>query len=88
MLRITQTTHPSGASVIKIEGTLLEPWVAEVRTVCRAAGEGAPLLDLSAVTYADQPAMQLLQELLQQGSRIEASSPFVAELLQRGTLPC
>jgi hypothetical protein len=40
-----------------------------------------PVLDLSALTFADQAGTQLLQEMLRRGCLIEACTPFIAELL-------
>ncbi len=82
MLRITQTVHASGAPVIKLEGKLLAPWIDQVRALCaQSTPTGMPLLDLSALAFADQAGTQLLQEMLRQGCVIEACAPFIAELL-------
>ena len=66
MLRITQTVHASGAPVIKLEGKLLAPWIDQVRALCvHSTVAGMPMLDLSALTFADQAGTQLLQGLQQ-----------------------
>jgi hypothetical protein len=69
--------------MIKLEGKLLGPWVDEVRCHFRAANAGSYTLDLSGLSFADRPGVDLLQQLLRQGVRIDSCSPFVAELLQR-----
>jgi hypothetical protein len=70
--------------MIKLEGKLLKPWVDEVRCHFRAADAGSSYgLDLSGLSFADRPGVDLLQQLLRQGVRLHSCSPFVAELLQR-----
>jgi hypothetical protein len=82
VLRIIQTVHASGAPVIKLEGKLLAPWIDQVRALCaHSTSAGMPVLDLSALTFADQTGTQLLQEMLREGCLIEACTPFIAELL-------
>ena len=86
MLRITRTVSASRATV-KLEGTLKEPWVAEVRLACldRDSGAEKPVaLDLSGVTFVDAAGRELLQTLLGSGATIATCSSFVAELLQLG----
>jgi hypothetical protein len=84
MLRITRTVTASRATV-KLEGTLKEPWVTEVRHACLDHDGGAEkpvALDLSGVTFVDATGRELLQTLLRNGATIAACSSFVAELLQ------
>jgi hypothetical protein len=84
VLRVTQTNLPSGLRVVKLEGKLLRPWIADVRALFPADGPAAaPALDLSELTFADQAGTQLLGELVRQGIEIQSCSPFVAELLHR-----
>ena len=40
-----------------------------------------PSLDLSGLSFVDRRGAEMLQQLLRQGVRIHACSPFVAELL-------
>jgi hypothetical protein len=82
MLRITVSRQDSSRRIIKLEGKLLKDWIDEVRRFF-VDGDECPLLglDLSGLTFVDRDGTELLLQLLQQGVRIESSSPFVAELL-------
>ena len=84
MLRITEVADGSGL-LLKLEGTLREPWVEELARVARRPlpeGHGPIRLDLSSVTFADEAGVRLLRELLRQGVEIAATSAFVAALLR------
>jgi hypothetical protein len=82
MLRISVSEQAPSCHIIKLEGKLLEAWVDEVRRHFVEAGEGSlPSLDLSGVSFVDRRGVEMLQQLLRQGVRIHACSPFVAELL-------
>ncbi|WP_148595051.1 STAS domain-containing protein [Aquisphaera giovannonii] len=82
MLRISVSERVPSCRIIKLEGKLLEAWVDEVRRVCVEAEEGPlPGLDLSGLSFVDRRGAEMLKQLLRQGARIHACSPFVAELL-------
>ena len=82
MLRISVSEQEPSCRIIKLEGKLLQAWVDEVRRVCVEAEDGSPpSLDLSGLGFVDRLGAELLQQLLRQGVRIHACSPFVAELL-------
>ena len=80
MLRITRIDGRDEAKTFKLEGKLLEPWVAEVLRVCTAP-KGRATLDLSGLTYVDQAGASLLRDLLHRGHTVSACSGFIAELL-------
>jgi hypothetical protein len=68
--------------MIKLEGKLLSDWIDEVRCLFLDRNKSLSSgLDLSQLTFVDRKGAELLQQLLQQGVRIESCSPFVAELL-------
>ena len=82
MLRISVSEQDPSCRIIKLEGKLLQAWVDEVRRLCVEAEEGSPpSLDLSGLSFVDRPGAELLQQLLREGVRIHACSPFMAELL-------
>jgi hypothetical protein len=83
MLRITRIEGQDTTQTFKLEGKLLEPWVAEVLNVCSPRGDGAgrTSLDLSGLTFVDQAGATLLKDLLHRGATIAACSGFVAALL-------
>jgi hypothetical protein len=84
MLRITRVDGPESLQVFKLEGRLLEPWVAEVLRVCDPGGGQSvrTSLDLFGLVFVDQAGTQLLKELIRRGVTVSACSGFVAELLQ------
>jgi hypothetical protein len=85
MLRITRVVGPEVTPLLKLEGKLQGPWVAELARVCaEAARQSAGVaLDLSAVSFLDEPGVRLLQQLLGRGVKLTACSGLIAELLQR-----
>ena len=82
MLRISVSEQDPSCRIIKLEGKLLQAWVDEVHRFCVEAEDGSlPSLDLSGLSFVDRRGAEMLQQLLRQGVRIHACSPFVAELL-------
>jgi hypothetical protein len=69
--------------IIKLEGELLEPWVAAVRESCTQQGARSKrlVLDLTAVSYVDGPGSELLRDLVVEGVEIGTCSGFIAALL-------
>jgi hypothetical protein len=84
VLRITETTD-SQLTTLKLEGKLLEPWTAELRTaVVAARTRGRPVqLVLREVDYVDLGGARLLRALLDDGVALAECSGFVSELLER-----
>jgi ABC-type transporter Mla MlaB component len=73
---------------VALEGKLLRPWVNEIRELfCQRVPAPLPRLDLSALTFADGAGVELLQDLVRQGARVESCSAFVAALLQLNDSP-
>jgi ABC-type transporter Mla MlaB component len=83
MLRITRIDGQDATQTLKLEGKLLEPWLAELLQVCTpgSARAGRTSLDLSGLTFVDQAGARLLKDLLGCGITVSACSGFVAELL-------
>ncbi len=82
MLKISVSEQAPSCRIIKLEGKLLQAWIDEVGCLCVKAEDGSlPRLDLSSLSFVDRAGVELLQQLLRQGVRIHACSPFVAELL-------
>jgi RNA polymerase sigma-70 factor (ECF subfamily) len=86
MLRIDQRRE-GNTIVIKAEGGVAGPWVAELgRALDSLNGTSTDVaLDLSAVGYVDSGGEQLLREAVSKGMRIRERSGFVAALLDAGT---
>ena len=87
MLKITQAENGSHDSTLRLEGTLVGPWVGEVRKACeKLAGEGRRLkLDLADLSFADQNGVALLAHLRDRGIELMECSPFVSEQLKPRT---
>jgi ABC-type transporter Mla MlaB component len=83
MLRITHAHGHESISILRLEGKLLGPWVAELARSCDElpCAPGGLHLDLSAVTFVDAPGVALLHDLLGRGVTLAACSGLVAELL-------
>jgi ABC-type transporter Mla MlaB component len=71
---------------LKLEGKLLEPWLAELRDAHERARASARTirLDLAAVTFVDAAGERALAVMLRDGAVLGDCSSFVAELLQVG----
>jgi len=86
MLKITpQPLGPRGR-VLRVEGRLAGPWVAELQDECeRAFADGLKLtLELSGVHYADPQGRRLLHDLVFRSAKLVGRSPFVAAQLAAG----
>jgi hypothetical protein len=86
VLKLTRLSRTGRVPMVKMEGQILEPWVAVVREVCARRGRRSKRLrlDLAAVTYVDAAGAQLLRDLLRAGVEIGACSGYVQELLKGG----
>jgi anti-anti-sigma regulatory factor len=83
MLRIDSVESGNHYAVLRLEGRVAGPWVAELREVCeRLLNAGRPVeLDMAEVTFVDQAAATLLQGLKSRGIQLIACSPFVEQQL-------
>lgn len=82
MLRIEQSQEGE-TIIIRVEGRVAGPWVAELRRVLMSLA-GAPssvALDLASVEYVDASGEQLLRDTVARGVRVRDRSSFVAALL-------
>jgi hypothetical protein len=82
MLRI-DLSQPGLTTLVKLEGRLVGPWVAELeRVLASVADPRALLLELEAVSHADEAGLAVLRLALSRGARIVSMSGFVACLLR------
>jgi hypothetical protein len=86
MLKITQTPDGVGRVLLKLEGELLEPWLAELSDACTLPTSDVRL-DLSALRYADAVGVKFLRGCLDRGIAIASCSGFIAELLRQEKRP-
>ncbi len=79
MLRITKKVN-GRSTLLKLEGTLRDAWLAEVRHEAESIKPATHdlKLDLADVTFADAAGIALLGEMLSQGATIVACSGFIA----------
>ena len=84
MLRITTFHEPGSATVFKLEGKLLEPWVEELHEACRKMPENShrAILDLSGISYVDLAGSIALRNLNRGGMILRGCSPLVTALLR------
>jgi anti-anti-sigma regulatory factor len=86
MLKISEP--PANQPVLlKLEGRLIGPWVAELKNACqRHLDANRPVcLDFADVTFADRDGLSLLLRLRGQGAKFLNCSGFLEEELR--TLP-
>jgi hypothetical protein len=86
MLKISVIDSRTQRSVV-IEGTLIEPWMAELRNSWQAAKtdlQGRKLvLDLKNVTRIDDEGERALSELVQEGASFSSCGVLTKYLLQQ-----
>jgi hypothetical protein len=84
MLRISTFTDDHGIR-LELEGSLVGPWVRELRRVTRQLLLKAKTvrLDLDKLRYADPDGADLLRELANEVIQINCS-PFIRQQLERG----
>ena len=84
MLRISPVESGNHHVLLRLEGRVVGPWVAELGMACeRILGEGQALeLDLAVVSFLDPAGVSLLANIRSQGFRLVGCSPFIAEQLK------
>ena len=97
MLRITDTLHvtPDGRATwtLRLEGTLKDEWVRELRRAWRRIREaepGVPIrVELAEVRFVDPAGKVLLAEMYREGVEIAASNCLAAairdDIVERAT---
>ncbi len=84
MLKISQIESGNHLVILRLEGRIAGPWVAEMRKACeRFLDERRQLkLNLADVVYADQNGVSALANLKSRGVWLTDCSPFLAEQLK------
>jgi len=83
MLRIWRIESAPGEVILRLEGSLVGPWVNELRR-CSAAvcNNGQQLsLDLTEVLFVDSKGLELLRTLRKSNVGLTGCSPLLAEQL-------
>ena len=91
MLRISTVDTRLQRRLI-LEGKLVEPWLGELREVCRNAKQtlaGRKLvIDLTDVTVISCEAERTLSDLMQQGAKFTCAGILVKHVLKRLARKC
>ena len=84
MLRISEADRTTERVVLRLEGDVMGPWVAEMRRACeQVLSEGRRLtLDLGEVSFVEREAVQVLRELMCREVQLINCSPFISEQLK------
>jgi hypothetical protein len=84
MLRIIRLVEGGRSETIRLEGSLLGPWVNEARRVYDLSTSQASCirLDLAALSYLDEDGRGLLCEWIRRGAEVTSCSRYVAAVLQ------
>jgi hypothetical protein len=84
MLRMIRLVEGGRGETIRLEGSLLGPWVNEARRVYGLSASQARRirLDLAALSYLDEDGRVLLCEWIRRGAEVTACSRYVAAVLQ------
>src|SRR5467141_2786413 len=64
MLRIDTEVDRTGRTVLRLEGSLIGPWIAEFLRVLEVVPAGAIAIDLAALVYADKDGARLVSDLI------------------------
>jgi hypothetical protein len=84
MLKISQINSGNHLLILRLEGRIAGPWVAEMKSACeKILGERTPLkLELADVIYADRDGVAALAGLQSRGVLLADCSSFLAEQLK------
>ena len=84
MLRITATNNGHQYVLLRLEGRVAGPWVAELWKSCeKVLGDGKALvLNLADVSFLDSAGVKLLATIHARGAELADCSPFVEQQLR------
>jgi anti-anti-sigma regulatory factor len=83
MLRVHSEADAKGGTVLRLEGSLIGPWIEELLRAAEAAPAGQLAIDLAALGYADKDGERVLRDLAAR-AELRGCSPFLAEVLRGG----
>ncbi len=84
MLKISKDRKEGQSITLRLEGRVVGPWVGELRQVCDhlLVDDTTLSLDLTDVSFADEPGLATLASLRRRGVKLLHPSPFVSEQLK------
>jgi hypothetical protein len=74
-IRITKTTSDS-ATIVQVDGRLIEGSVADLEGECQSP-RGTLYLDLTNLLSADAEGLKALNKLVESGARLVGESPYI-----------
>ncbi len=84
MLRITVITQ-SELTVLKVEGKLAGPWVAELERCWQMVISGTHqerlLIDLTEVAFVDSAGKELIRKICGQGADVAVTGPLMTSIV-------
>ena len=86
MLRVHKEADEKGRTVLRLEGSLLGPWIPELVHVLGTLPGDALVIDLASLVYVDKQGERLLRDLAGR-AELRACSPFLLELLRGSREP-
>jgi len=86
MLRIHKEADGKGGIGLRLEGSLLSPWIPELVGALETMATEGVVVDLASLAYADKEGERFLRDL---GARAElrGCSPFLEQLLRGSQEP-
>lgn len=87
MLKITELHRTDHEITLKLEGSVTDDLLGEVRTACEDAlsGEYRLRLDMGDVTFIERRALALFQSLKERHVELFNCTPFILEQIKTGT---
>jgi len=84
MLKISEGKRGKQNVTLRLEGSVVGPWVAELRQICELilTDGGKLVLDLAELSFADEGGVALLTNLQKHGAKLLNATPFVQEQLR------
>ena len=83
MLMITRSDRSDLTRTLKLQGKLLEPWIAELESACGEflVSPERVCLDLCDLTFVDAAGAECLAGLIRDGAKVIGCSAFVVEMI-------
>lgn len=84
MLKISEGKPGKQSITLRLEGSVVGPWVGELQKICEPLmSDGSKLaLDLAEVSFVDESGIPLLASLRSRGAKLLNATPFVEEQLK------
>jgi hypothetical protein len=81
-MKLRITLEGNCETTVRVDGELRDEGVEELREACASALP--TVLDLSGLLSVDEPGLEAIRRLADEGMTVRGASPYVAMLLHRG----